>query len=201
MEPLQKDWKELYSIIHPSIIDTITEDLKLSNVMPVQDTVIPLFSKNTDVVVESCTGSGKTLAFLIPTLNRLVLQGTDTAFVKIDTKLGNSEPELDTEISTSTNFDYPNALIVSPTRELAQQIHQVLQSMVLGIKKRLNAVIKTRVLIGGKSIAEKVLPGDKDLKCLGVVWVGTPGRLREVIHTQDINGKYYTYIYIRIYIL
>lgn len=38
---------------------------------PVQAAVLPLLSKNTDVVVEACTGSGKTLAFLLPALEKL----------------------------------------------------------------------------------------------------------------------------------
>ncbi|KAG9046513.1 ATP-dependent rRNA helicase spb4 [Tulasnella sp. UAMH 9824] len=39
---------------------------------PVQASVIPLFMKNKDVIVEAVTGSGKTLAFVIPIIERLI---------------------------------------------------------------------------------------------------------------------------------
>ncbi|KAL9093201.1 MAG: hypothetical protein Q9159_000378 [Coniocarpon cinnabarinum] len=69
---------------------------------PVQASTIPLFTGNKDPVVEAVTGSGKTLAFLIPIISRL---------------LALEEPIPKHHIG---------AIIISPTRELATQIHSVL---------------------------------------------------------------------------
>lgn len=68
---------------------------------PVQASTIPLFMKNKDVVVEAVTGSGKTLAFVIPILERLIRRPN---------KLRKNEI---------------GALVISPTRELASQIHSI----------------------------------------------------------------------------
>ncbi|EPQ55480.1 hypothetical protein GLOTRDRAFT_129657 [Gloeophyllum trabeum ATCC 11539] len=68
---------------------------------PVQASTIPLFMQNKDVVVEAVTGSGKTLAFVIPILERLTRR---------QEKLKKHEI---------------GALVISPTRELATQIHSV----------------------------------------------------------------------------
>ncbi|KAF1836128.1 ATP-dependent rRNA helicase spb4 [Decorospora gaudefroyi] len=72
---------------------------------PVQHAAIPMFMKNSDVVVEAVTGSGKTLAFLIPIVERLF--------------------RLDAPIKKH----HVGAIIISPTRELATQIHTVLSSL------------------------------------------------------------------------
>ncbi|KAJ3545623.1 hypothetical protein NM688_g5605 [Phlebia brevispora] len=68
---------------------------------PVQASTIPLFMQNKDVVVEAVTGSGKTLAFVIPILEKLIRR----------------------EIKLRKND--VGALIISPTRELATQIHSI----------------------------------------------------------------------------
>ncbi|KAG9079996.1 ATP-dependent rRNA helicase spb4, partial [Ceratobasidium sp. 370] len=70
---------------------------------PVQASTIPLFMKHKDVVVEAVTGSGKTLAFVIPVIEKLVRRET---------------PLRKNEVG---------ALVVSPTRELAAQIHSIFQ--------------------------------------------------------------------------
>ncbi|KAH8730741.1 P-loop containing nucleoside triphosphate hydrolase protein [Phaeosphaeriaceae sp. PMI808] len=72
---------------------------------PVQHAAIPMFMKNSDVVVEAVTGSGKTLAYLIPIVERLL--------------------RLDAPIKKH----HVGAIIISPTRELATQIHTVLSSL------------------------------------------------------------------------
>lgn len=71
---------------------------------PVQASTIPLFLSHKDVVVEAVTGSGKTLAFVIPVLEMLLRR------------------------STKLKKDEVGALIVSPTRELAEQIHKVIMT-------------------------------------------------------------------------
>lgn len=72
---------------------------------PVQASTIPLFMAHKDVVVEAVTGSGKTLSFLIPVVERLL------------------------RLEEVTKKHHVGAIILSPTRELATQIHQVLLSL------------------------------------------------------------------------
>ncbi|KAI9574881.1 DEAD-domain-containing protein [Boletus coccyginus] len=72
-----------------------------SQMTPVQAATIPLFMQHKDVVVEAVTGSGKTLAFVVPVLERLMRRGSTFRPNEI------------------------GALIISPTRELATQIHSV----------------------------------------------------------------------------
>merc|ERR1719183_1574697 len=83
------------------------KDLAFKKMTPVQAVAIPLFLGHKDVAVEAQTGSGKTLAFLIPVfeiLNRR-FQG---------------EHEFPAGVCNI------GAVILSPTRELCQQIHQVM---------------------------------------------------------------------------
>lgn len=81
----------------------ILQELHFDEMTPVQAATIPLFLSYKDVVVEACTGSGKTLAFVIPIveiLNRL------------------EEP---------LKMNQIGAIIITPTRELALQIFEVVK--------------------------------------------------------------------------
>ncbi|TCD63297.1 ATP-dependent rRNA helicase spb4 [Steccherinum ochraceum] len=93
-------WSALPTTLTPWILDVI-QSMGHTQMTPVQASTIPLFMKNKDVVVEAVTGSGKTLAFVIPILERLIRR---------EHKLRKNEI---------------GALVISPTRELAHQIHSV----------------------------------------------------------------------------
>ena len=69
------------------------------NATPIQENTIPVILKGKDLIACAQTGTGKTAAFLLPILSRLSTQPSD----------------------------YVDTLIVSPTRELAQQIDRALQ--------------------------------------------------------------------------
>ena len=66
---------------------------------PIQEQAIPIIQNNKDLIGCAQTGTGKTAAFLLPILNKLTINPTDST----------------------------NTLIVVPTRELALQIDQALQ--------------------------------------------------------------------------
>ncbi|KAJ4481564.1 DEAD-domain-containing protein [Lentinula edodes] len=93
-------WSSLPESLTPWILDVI-ESMGHTRMTPVQASTIPLFMKHKDVVVEAVTGSGKTLAFVIPVLEKLIRR---------ERKLGKNDI---------------GALIISPTRELATQIHGI----------------------------------------------------------------------------
>ncbi|KAF2830868.1 ATP-dependent rRNA helicase SPB4 [Ophiobolus disseminans] len=97
-----------FSALTPALSEWIIEAVDAMGFVkttPVQHATIPMFMKNSDVVVEAVTGSGKTLAFLIPIVERLL--------------------RLDAPIKKH----HVGAIIISPTRELATQIHTVLLSL------------------------------------------------------------------------
>ncbi|KAH7914337.1 DEAD-domain-containing protein [Hygrophoropsis aurantiaca] len=93
-------WSSLPTSLTPWILDVI-QSMGHTKMTPVQASTIPLFMQHKDVVVEAVTGSGKTLAFVIPILERLIRR---------EGRLRQNEV---------------GALIISPTRELATQIHAV----------------------------------------------------------------------------
>ena len=75
--------------------------LGFKTMTPIQAQAIPAILAGNDIIAQAQTGSGKTLAFALPLLLRL-----------------------------QTDQSTPQALIITPTRELAQQIAQTLQALV-----------------------------------------------------------------------
>ncbi|XP_044897054.1 ATP-dependent RNA helicase DDX55 isoform X2 [Felis catus] len=94
-------WESLPMRLHPRVLGALRE-LGFPYMTPVQSATIPLFMKNKDVAAEAVTGSGKTLAFVIPVLEILLRR---------EEKLKKHQV---------------GALIITPTRELAIQIDEVL---------------------------------------------------------------------------
>lgn len=99
-----------FSSSSSSALDPSTTILSTSSIIsslppptPVQSASIPLLLTNKDVSVHALTGSGKTLSYTIPTFELLRRR---------------TSPCRNTEIS---------ALIVVPTRELAKQVHGVME--------------------------------------------------------------------------
>ncbi|WXC65888.1 ATP-dependent RNA helicase dbp4 [Fusarium graminearum] len=107
----------------------------------VQARAVPLALKGKDILGAAKTGSGKTLAFLIPVLEKLYR-------------------------AQWTEFDGLGALIISPTRELAAQIFEVLRKV--GTKHSFSAGL----VIGGKSLKEEAERLDR----MNIL-VCTPGRM------------------------
>lgn len=116
----------------------------------VQQQAIPLGLKNCDILGAAKTGSGKTLAFLIPVLEKLYR-------------------------AQWTEFDGLGALIISPTRELAVQIFEVLRK--IGRKH----VFSAGLVIGGKNLREEA----ERLSRMNIL-VCTPGRMLQ--HLDQTAG-------------
>ena|SRR3989344_5620066 len=114
---------------------------------PIQDRSIPHILKGADLVGVANTGTGKTAAFLIPLINKV---------------LANRKEQV---------------LIVVPTRELAMQIKEELQSFT----QMMN--IFSVCCVGGASITAQM----RDLRHFNNFIIGTPGRLKDLIARKMIN--------------
>lgn len=77
---------------------------------PVQKYAIPIILARRDVMACAQTGSGKTAAFLVPILNQLFERGP-----VVSSAAG--------QRSYARRKQYPLALVLAPTRELATQIY------------------------------------------------------------------------------
>jgi len=116
---------------------------------PIQEQAIPPVLKGHDVMGLAQTGTGKTAAFALPILDRL-MRGPR---------------------------GHVRALIVAPTRELAEQIHEVVVS--LGKATRLRSV----TIYGGVGVSPQV----RSLRSGVEIVVACPGRLLDHINQRTID--------------
>ncbi|XP_053138597.1 probable ATP-dependent RNA helicase DDX31 isoform X2 [Hemicordylus capensis] len=131
--------------LHPHLTSTITSILKLSSMTSVQKQAIPVLLRGKDALVRSQTGSGKTLGYAIPLVQSLQ---------KKDPKIQRS--------------DGPYALILVPTRELALQSLETIQTLLKPF-----TWIVAGVLMGGEKKKSEKARIRKGLNIL----IATPGRL------------------------
>lgn len=113
----------------------------------IQDEIIPHILQGRDVLGVSNTGTGKTAAFSLPLINQI---------------LGNPNKRI---------------LILSPTRELAQQTKQEIRSFTFGMR------VFVALAIGGAYIREQILDIKRDPHFI----VGTPGRIKDLAKRRVIN--------------
>jgi ATP-dependent RNA helicase DDX55/SPB4 len=134
---------------------------------PVQAAAIPLLLGHKDVVVEAVTGSGKTISFLLPVIQILSDPKRASVCLKDATRIG--------------------AFILSPTRELATQIHQVLVKVLEGVQ---SCPLKPMLLIGG-SMTSYEEDYDRFRRHGGNIIVATPGRLEEFLKkfSNDLSAS------------
>jgi len=127
---------------------------------PVQEQAIPAALEGKDLLVSSQTGSGKTAAFLLPTLNALANQDTLVPFK-----------------DRMKAVTQPNILVISPTRELAQQVCQDAIAFVRHMKG-----VRIAAIMGGMPFGKQI----QQLKGAQVV-VATPGRLLDLVNRRQIK--------------
>jgi superfamily II DNA/RNA helicase len=106
---------------------------------PIQDQATPAGLAGRDVIGIASTGTGKTAAFALPILHRLI---SDTS---------------------------SSALIIAPTRELAQQIEEECRTLAK------NSGLAGTLLIGGTNMGGQL----KDLRHNPRIVIGTPGRIKD----------------------
>ena len=140
--------------LNDNVLDALY-DMRFEKCTPVQENCIPEILKGNDVLGVAQTGTGKTAAYLLPILSKLDDGGyPDNAI---------------------------NCLIMSPTRELAQQIDQAMQ----GFGYYLNGV--SSVAVYGGNDGNRY---DQELKSLQLgadVVIATPGRLISHISLGNVD--------------
>ncbi|MFL6672232.1 MAG: DEAD/DEAH box helicase [Massilia sp.] len=135
------------------LIDPIVRTLETLNYKSptqVQSQAIPAVLSGRDVMAAAQTGTGKTAGFALPLLQRLVMDGEQAA-------------------SNSTR-----ALVLVPTRELAEQVHESVRTYGAGLP------LRTMVAYGGVSINPQMMKLRKGVDLI----VATPGRLLD-LHRQN----------------
>ena len=120
---------------------------QFTRMTPVQAAAIPLFLSKKDVAVQAVTGSGKTLSFLIPVVE--ILQPKKFKRQEI------------------------GSLILSPTRELAQQTYKVATDLCQSTR-----LPKPLLLVGGNPVTDD-LQNFREFR--STIVIGTPGRVEDVL--------------------
>lgn len=140
--------------LNNNILDSLY-DMNFEDCTPVQEKCIPEILRGHDVMGVAQTGTGKTAAYLLPILSML----------------------------DSSNYpkDAVNCVIMSPTRELAQQIDQALQ----GFSYYLPDV--SSVPVYGGNDGNRYDQEMKSMRMGADVIVATPGRLISHISMGNIN--------------
>lgn len=116
---------------------------------PIQTKAIPLLLNGRDVIAQSQTGTGKTFAFVLPILEKIDIEKS-----------------------------HIQALIVTPTRELALQITHEVKKLIDG-KDGINVL----AVYGGQDVESQL----KKLKKNIHIVIGTPGRLLDHIRRETVD--------------
>jgi ATP-dependent RNA helicase RhlE len=133
----------------PQLVRAI-RDMRYTEPTPIQSQAIPPILAGRDLIATAQTGTGKTAAFLLPILHRLL----------------------------SLPRGMTQALIITPTRELAQQIDDVC----LGLAY--HTPVRIGILVGGTPMG----PQEKALRAGVELLVATPGRLLD--HMRQNQARF-----------
>ncbi len=135
------------NIDNSEIIATALQSLNITQLNPMQESALHEAQTDNDLILLSPTGSGKTLAFLLPLITRLTTEERSI-----------------------------QALILTPSRELALQIESVFKAM--------KTPWKCVCCYGGHPIAEekKSIIGNKP-----AIIIGTPGRIGDHLYKGNFH--------------
>ncbi|GER07518.1 hypothetical protein GCM10007972_21000 [Iodidimonas muriae] len=134
-------------------IATNLEKLNITSPTPIQAQAIPSLLERRDVLGIAQTGTGKTAAFSLPLVHLL------------------------TEEPAALKPGRTRALVLAPTRELAQQISEAIRQFSKGRR------ISQAVVVGGVPIGRQVRDVSRGLDIL----IATPGRLLDLINQKHVR--------------
>ncbi|MEG0616625.1 MAG: DEAD/DEAH box helicase [Oscillospiraceae bacterium] len=133
----------------PEEIHKAVEKMGFTEMTEIQEKAIPVMLEKKDIIAKAPTGTGKTCAFGIPLI------------------MGIEQDKL-----------YPQAVVMAPTRELAQQISEDLRALA-----HYYPSIRVTTVYGGQQITRQI----EQLKKGSQVIVATPGRLQDLIDRRAIS--------------
>ncbi|XP_053296443.1 DEAD-box helicase 3 X-linked a isoform X3 [Pleuronectes platessa] len=143
---------------------------------PVQKYAIPIIKSKRDLMACAQTGSGKTAAFLLPVLSQIFTEGPGEALQA--SKNGQDNGRF------SRRKQYPLALVLAPTRELALQIYD--EARKVAYRSR----VRPCVVYGGADIGGQIRELERGCHLL----VATPGRLVDMMERGKIGLDYCNYL-------
>ncbi|MDF3844115.1 DEAD/DEAH box helicase [Pseudomonas citronellolis] len=129
------------------------DGLGYQNPTPVQAQAIPAVLKGRDLLAAAQTGTGKTAGFALPLLQKLLQEGPQVAANSV------------------------RALVLVPTRELAEQVHESFRAYGQHVP------LRTAVAYGGVSINPQMMKLRKGVDVL----VATPGRLLDLYRQNALK--------------
>jgi superfamily II DNA/RNA helicase len=139
-------------------ISDALEKMGIVTPFPIQQMTLPIALMGTDLIGQARTGTGKTLAFGIPVLQRIVAPH-------------------DSDFEELASPGKPQALVITPTRELALQVSGDIAAA--GLLRQ----TRTLTIYGGVSYDEQLAT----LKSGVDVVVGTPGRLLDLANRRNLD--------------
>ncbi len=143
------------------VISKSLEENSYTQATPIQKEVIPLVLKGNDIMAKAQTGSGKTASFVLPIIQKLLL-------------------------STPNKKPKPRVLVLTPTRELTQQVANTFELFSKHFSQRLKVVS----VVGGQSIGEQLLDIQKGCDVI----VATTGRLIDIINKKQLHLNFLEYL-------
>ncbi|KAF1945491.1 pre-mRNA-splicing ATP-dependent RNA helicase-like protein prp28 [Clathrospora elynae] len=147
----------------PDNLMRIVDQVGYTEPSPIQRAAIPIALQCRDLIGVAVTGSGKTAAFILPLLVYI-----------------SQLPPL----SATNRHDGPYALILAPTRELAQQIEVEARKFAAPLG------FNTAVIVGGHSIEEQAFQMREGAEII----IATPGRLVDCIERRVLVLSQCTYV-------
>ncbi|KAK7748551.1 hypothetical protein SLS53_000571 [Cytospora paraplurivora] len=145
--------------VHENILKAILEDMQYETMTDVQSMSINPALQGKDIVAQARTGTGKTLGFLVPTISRIIQQ----------------DPALGSRSLNQARADDIRAIIISPTRELAEQIGAEARKLCK------HTGVKVQTAVGGMNKA-MMLRKTRHEGCH--LLVATPGRLFDLLSDE-----------------
>ncbi len=137
----------------------------------VQQDSLPEILKGHDVLVKAKTGTGKTVGFLVPAIEVLIKERHRVSKIDRSQARQNGQPN---------DFPVPRILILSPTRELAQQIAAEATAICT------YHTMGVTLLVGGTNMGSDVRALNRAVEGNSDIIVATPGRMGA--HLKETAG-------------
>src|SRR5690606_12374462 len=149
----------------PALLSALRHQ-RIAEPTPVQAQAIPLLLAGRDLIASAPTGTGKTAAFLLPALQRIA-DARATRTVAPPSAARRGKPVFG-----------PRLLVLTPTRELAQQVARHAQALSRSLPR-----VSTVCVTGGESH----YPQNRLLSSPYEILVATPGRLLDQLQGGRID--------------